>query len=197
MRNCPVAPPPADFVEVIKARRSRRLIRRAPLREVLNCLLFASAPSSAWNEAGQQRTRRLAHSAGGLHSVEILLVAGGLCRRILRLKDGKTFIELMRPGDPEELARFAAKMSGIFPEADCHRVVLLADPAIADAFYTNAESLLWRDAGAMMQVLHNCAAAYRLEFCPAGVLGSEVVHALFGPATRLRAYGAAIIGRAR
>lgn len=129
--------------------------------------------------------------------MEILLLAGGLRRRILRLKGGEAFIELLRPGGHEELARFAGKMSGIFPEADCDRVVLLADPVLADAFYTNSESLLWRDAGALMQVLHICAAAYRLEFCPAGVLGSEVVHALFGPSTRLRAYGAAIIGRAR
>ncbi|MGY4167540.1 hypothetical protein [Bradyrhizobium sp. USDA 4529] len=129
--------------------------------------------------------------------MEVLLVAGGVRRRVLRLNAGQAFLELLRPCGHEELGRFVAKMSDIFPEADCDQVVLLADPALADAFYTDAGSLLWRDAGALMQVLHLCSAAYRLEFCPAGMLGTELVHALFGSATRLRAFGAANIGRAR
>lgn len=43
---------PADFTEIIVERRSRRSIERAPLREVVNCLSFATSPSFKWSVGG-------------------------------------------------------------------------------------------------------------------------------------------------
>lgn len=191
-----LAPPiAADFSEIVAERRSRRSIDRAPLREVLNCLSFATFPSSKWSSAGQLRTHRPAHSAGGLHPAEIALVTGRRRRRIFRLDANEAVLELLHSNRPEALSKLDAKITEVFPHSECDYLVMLADSTAVDAFYTNAESLLWRDAGALMATLHLCATAYRLAFCPAGILGLELIHALFGADPRVRALGAAVIGR--
>lgn len=93
------------------------------------------------------------------------------------------------------LAALCGKLGEIFPEADCDYLVLLADFALAEAHYERSQSLIWRDAGALMQTLHCCATAYRLAFCPAGILGFELAEVLFGPASRVAGVGVAAVGR--
>lgn len=44
--------------------------------------------------------------------------------------------------------------------------------------YADSETLVWRDAGAMLQTLALVAELFGLGFCPLGILGSEVVSAL-------------------
>lgn len=147
-------------------------------------------------ERGRQlRTHRPMHSAGGLHPVEIALVTGNRRHRIFRLNANEAVLELLYSDQPETLSKLDAKISEVFPHAECDYLVMVADSTALDAFYTNAESLLWRDAGALMATLHLCATAYRLAFCPAGILGRELIQALFGVDTRVRALGAAAIGR--
>lgn len=192
-----VPPTAANFSEIVAERRSQRSIERAPLREVVNCLFFATSPSFKWSAAGQLRAQRPAHSAGGLHPVEIALVTGSRRRRIFRLDANQTVLELLHSDQPVALSKLDAKITEVFPHSECDYLVMLADSTAIDAFYTNAESLLWRDAGALMATLHLCATAYRLAFCPAGVLGLELIHALFGSDPRVRALGAAVIGRSK
>lgn len=127
--------------------------------------------------------------------MEIALVTGNRRHRIFRLNANEAVLELLYSDQPETLSKLDAKISEVFPHAECDYLVMVADSTALDAFYTNAESLLWRDAGALMATLHLCATAYRLAFCPAGILGRELIQALFGVDTRVRALGAAAIGR--
>jgi hypothetical protein len=83
----------------------------------------------------------------------------------------------------------------MLPDALCDYLVLLGDPAVTESRYSDSRSLLWRDAGALMQTLHLCATAYRLAFCPAGISGGEIASAIFGTGTRLIGAGVAVVGR--
>ncbi|WP_153041057.1 hypothetical protein [Paraburkholderia monticola] len=72
-------------------------------------------------------------------------------------------------------------------------MALVADMAKPKAAYENGESLLLRDAGALLQTLALATEWCGLGFCPLGILGNEVVSAL--PANeQLLAVGAAAIG---
>lgn len=96
---------------------------------------------------------------------------------------------------PDALNRLSERMREMLPDANGTGLVLLADAARVEAAYENPNSLLWRDAGALLQTLFLTSTAFRLAFCPLGILGHEIIRALALP-IEVRALGAAIVGRA-
>lgn len=190
-----IAPPPAaEFAAVLSERTSDRSIRRAPLRELANYLAFATLSKRNWGTA-PIRTSRPTHSAGALHPVEIVIVAGPARRHLLRLDQTSGGLDQLRPVAQKPLGDLNGRITGMFPDARCDYLVLLADFAPVEAHYVESETLIWRDAGALMQTLHLCATAYRLAFCPAGIRGHELAEALFGATSRVWSVGVAVVGR--
>lgn len=53
---------------------------------------------------------------------------------------------------------------------------------------------MWRDAGALLQVLSMTAHSVGLGFCPIGLLGSEVAEAISSISEKLEGVGAAWLG---
>jgi hypothetical protein len=190
----PVPPPITDFATVIAARNSSRHIRRTSLRETANFLAFACAVRSTWG-LDSARSSRPAHSAGALHPVEVLLVAGARRDRVFRIDPLLNAIQSLRTRWTPPLKSLDAKLAAMLPHARSDYLVFLADPAVTDSCYLDPESLIWRDAGALMQTLHFCATAYRLAFCPAGITGAELAAATFGADSRLIGAGVAVVGR--
>jgi hypothetical protein len=190
----PVPPPINDFATVMAARYSSRRIRRTSLRETANFLAFACAVKSTWG-VDSLRSSRPAHSAGALHPVEVLLVAGGRRDRVFRINPLLNAIQSLRTQWTPPLKSLDAKLAVMLPHARSDYLVLLADPAVTDSYYFDPQSLIWRDAGALMQTLHFCATAYRLALCPAGITGTELAAAIFGADSRLIGAGVAVIGR--
>lgn len=187
-------PPAVEFAAVLGERSSDRSIRRAPLRELANYLAFATLSKRKWGTA-PIRTSRPTHSAGALHPVEIVIVAGSARRHLLRLDQTAGALDRLRTVARKPLDDLNGRITDIFPDARCDYLVLLADFALAEAHYVEPETLIWRDAGALMQTLHLCATAYRLAFCPAGIRGHELAEALFGATSRVWSVGAAVVGR--
>jgi len=79
------------------------------------------------------------------------------------------------------------------PEAGGAHLVLAAALSRTDAAYEHPESLVWRDAGSLLAVLHLTATALDLGFCILGPLGHDIVMGLRGPPT-LIAVGTAAVG---
>ena len=96
----------------------------------------------------------------------------------------------------EDLEAFLRDCHTILPEASGTGIVLVGDINRVAALYKRPESLLWRDAGVLLQTLALVATAYRLAFCPLGILGTAVVRALGLPEPTL-GVGVALIGRVR
>ena len=190
----PVPPPISDFASVIAARNSSRHIRRSSLREIANFLAFACAVRSTWG-IDSARSSRPAHSAGALHPVEVLLVAGARRDRVFKIDPSLNALQSLHIRWTPPLKSLDAKLAAMLPHARCDYLVLLADPAVTDSHYSDPQSLIWRDAGALMQTLHFCATAYRLAFCPAGITGAELAAAIFGAGSRLIGVGVTVIGR--
>jgi nitroreductase len=186
-------PPVATFDDVLRSRRSIRSMRPAPLRTVANLLAYATCVTAELVGDPLGRTRRPTPSAGALHPVEIVLVHGG-GPRLFRCEPGSGVLQLLAPADRRALGALSARVRSIVPEADGSLLVFLADASKTAAAYEHSLSLVWRDAGALLQTVHLSAAAFGLAFCPLGILGSEVASALFPDAT-MRAVGMAVVGR--
>ena len=196
LRCPPTTPPPlTSFTGVFEARRSSREMTHAPLREIVNVLAFATQPRFVLASDALKRTRRPSPSAGALHPIDIALVDWRGAPRLMRYDSLLHQLDILVPltflDDLRELAHTSEE---ILPGARGTAIVLLGDLARVAATYDNPDTLLWRDAGALLQTLFLAATAFRLAFCPLGILGHEVVRAL-GLEQRLTAAGVALIGR--
>lgn len=187
-----VWPQSQSFVSVFEGRRSLREMTRAPLREIVNALAFATKPRAILPRDPFGRSRRPSPSAGALHPINVLIVHGQY--RVFRYAAETHQLQTLRVAEREPLRAFAEDCRQILPQASGTALVLIGDIDRVAAVYDRHESLLWRDAGVLLQTLALAAAAYRLAFCPLGLLGASVVRGL-GLPDRAGAFGVAIVGR--
>lgn len=195
--RCPLTlpPPPLPFVDVLESRRSDREMVTAPLREIVNAIAFATRLRATLANDAMKRTRRLSPSAGALHPLDVVLVDWRGASRLVRYDAyTHTLDVLARRAGHNDLDELRQAVDRLAPRARGTAVVLLGDAARVRANYENAGTLFWRDAGVLLQTLFLVATAFRLAFCPLGILGHEVARAL-DLEGRLTPAGVALIGR--
>lgn len=197
--RCPpvIAPPAQDFSTIIETRRSSRVMQPAPLREIVNLIAFTTRPRFVRENDLLLRSRRLSPSAGALHPLDVLVLDWRGSRRLLRYDAWAHQLEVLAVRQRQPLHSFIHKCADILPAAQGTAIVLLGDLATVRAAYENPISLLWRDAGALLQTLALTATAYRLAFCPLGILGGEIVQALELNEDHIQPVGIGVIGRHR
>ncbi len=125
----------------------------------------------------------------------MIIVSGTISKRVFRFDADSAALQLLKVADRRALELLDEKLREVFPRSTGDYLVLLADRALVEANYADPHTLIWRDAGALMQTLHFCASVYRLAFCPAGITGRELTEALFGSQSRMLGVGAAVVGR--
>ena len=187
-----VAPLEQSFVGTLEARRSRRVMSRAPLREVVNAIAFGVRPRETIEGDTFGRSLRPSPSAGAIHPVDVLLVHGS--SRVFRYAPLAHQLQVLRVSRPGDLDAFLQDCQQILPEASGTAIVLVGEMNRVAAVYKRPESLLWRDAGVLLQTLALVATAYRLAFCPVGILGTPIVRAV-GLSEQISGVGVALIGR--
>jgi len=194
--RCPsVIPPlPISFEFVFEGRRSHRAIVAAPLREIVNAVAYATRPRYILDEDKFGRTKRPSPSAGALHPVEIGIIDWRGAPRVMRYQPNSNELALMRPPETSRLQDFIHNIRHVVSGSHVSAIVLMADEARLAASYDYSTSLLWRDAGALLQTIFLSATAFRLAYCPVGLLGQEVIEAL-GLQDRMVGAGVALIGR--
>jgi hypothetical protein len=171
-------------------------MQRAPLRELINALAYATAPRSVLEGDVFMRSRRPSPSAGALHPMETVLVDWRGSPRAMRYNARVHRLELLVVTNPGPLRHFARTCADMLPDAWGTALVFIGHESRVAAAYEDPASLLWRDSGALMQTLFLTATAFRLAFCPLGILGHEVIQAL-GLPRDVVATGAALLGRPR
>lgn len=183
------APFARTFADVFETRRSSRELAPAPLEQIVGALLYALRPHFWKDGDSLKRSRRPSLSAGALHPITVLLFHE---RVTFRLNAESSTLERIQFSD-EAYAAWVSKCHRVLPGANGTFLALVADMARPSSAYANSESLLWRDAGAMLQTMALVSELFSLGFCPLGILGHEVVTELHSGG-QLLAVGAAAIG---
>jgi hypothetical protein len=173
-----MAPRDESFVKLLETRRSERAMKSAPLREIVNAVAFAMRPRFVREDDPHSRTLRPTISAGALHAVELMIVDWRGSERVLRYEPLTHHLEPLRIARQASLREFTETCGAILPEGPRTVLALIADELRIDALYERPVSLLWRDAGALLQTIAIVSAAYRLAFCPLGTLGGLIVDAV-------------------
>lgn len=189
------APPPSvSFRDVAEYRRSERSGAAPNLRQVLDVLRFATSFRDTWVYDGIDRYRAPPISAGGLHGIDLIVLPAN-AKRLLLFTRQSTAVKVLRITNSHRLAQLREQANDCIPGFPATMVVLAADLAKYSATYFNPESLIWRDSGALQQMIAMTAFAFGFAACPLGLHGDAVIDALDAPKERLAACGAIVIGR--
>lgn len=189
----PASPPAREFDDVLLSRRSSRILEAASMQEVAAAVRHALKADFVGTGIIAGRKRKRVVSAGALHPVRCAII--GATDSVVVYDDELDGFLSVHCREPRGLSSFRKKQATVLPEARGHILVLMADVATVSTVYENPLSLIWRDAGAVLQTLALVSEAYGLSFCPSGILGQEVPDALLPAGHPYLGVGVAAIGR--
>lgn len=182
-------------LEVLHRRLSRRQF--GPLSdEQLSALLWFSAKTlrAQREPSGFTWQHRPAPSGGGRHPIYILTLAPAAHPTLVSVyeSEGHALLDLdvLRSTATDMFLREVA--SALPPHAGT-LLCFVADHSRTSSRYTNGESLVWRDAGALLAVVHIAAEALSLNCCAVGVLCDAWIADIL-PASRFAGVGLAVVG---
>lgn len=188
-------PPTMRFSQVMGYRRSERRMSSPTIIQVVDVLRFSSALQSGWSYRGIERHCAPPISGGGLHGIDLVIVPRTGRGRLLRYDRALDRLEILRLSRPEKIAELTRRVFECLPEARGAVIGLIADVLKYRATYEGSDSLVWRDSGALLQVIAMSAFAFGLACCPVGLHGREIVEGLVGKSARIAACGIVQIGR--
>ncbi|WEK34733.1 MAG: nitroreductase family protein [Candidatus Pseudobacter hemicellulosilyticus] len=161
------------FFTVLKRRRSTRSFGKLSLNE-LSTLLWHSAKVQKLfvSENGAILSHRPAPSAGGIHPIDVFVSLPTLINeRKLLLYDpighrlGRLII------NPVDESSFFEEVNNCLQMDNGTLIWFGAYMASTALKYHNPESLVWRDAGALLMTFQLVATALGIASCPVGTLG--------------------------
>jgi SagB-type dehydrogenase family enzyme len=183
----PKLPFPKSFEDVLDRRKSRRDLS-PPTWDDIGALLWYAARSREASADNVQH--RASPSAGGLHSIDVLVLHRGrlylynpIAHNIQQIIVANTVIRELKEAVRE-----------IVPDARGDALMLVGNNRVISAKYSHSKSLLWRDAGCLIATLGLCAEWLDLGFCALGILGLSPVQRLFAD-DAVVACGVCIVGR--
>jgi nitroreductase len=144
---------------------------------------------------GEKQGRRLKPvlSAGAIHPVKAVILRDD--NRPVVYDDDRDLFVSVQIRDHSAYIAFLETCQSVLPEAEGHWVALFVDCRNLRRLYANHESLAWRDAGAVLQMMALMAEDQEMAFCPLGVLGGEIIKALLPETPDIIPVGVVALGK--
>lgn len=162
---------PQSFCDVVAARRSSRTFGPLTLTDISSLLWYSSRVLARQGSAmGFDLSQRPAPSAGAIHPIHVLACSSAQDSWQRYDPDRHCLSEV-----PHGLLAPRETMAQITPAVDPQKGTLLwfaAEVGKTNSKYENPESLIWRDAGALIAHLGLVASYLGLHFCALGVTGA-------------------------
>ncbi|WP_162796112.1 nitroreductase family protein [Pedobacter nanyangensis] len=176
--NRPEQDPELNFFSVIKDRKSIRNLKPLKEKQLDYLFWFAARVYQASVANDYILSHRASPSAGGIHPIDILVH-----------RPENSFFEYYSPFEhhlykvqleQEIIQSLLCHIDLAFPNRDTPLLWFLAHGKRTKAFYQNFESLVWRDAGALLQTFQLTCTALGMGSCAVGTLGEPFISSLFG-----------------
>ena len=169
------------FVEVFENRRTKRSFGSLTLDDLSNLLWVAAKTRSSFRESsGFVWQHRASPSAGGRHPIDLAVIAPPTLPADVYIYDsiGHSLIEIVDASAPTK--RFISTLDNVIPKQDGTIIWFIAQYLRTGSKYINPESLVWRDAGALLATISFAAEALKLNCCAYGLTGDNWVAEIFG-----------------
>jgi SagB-type dehydrogenase family enzyme len=192
----PKAIPRQSFVSVLLARRTRRKFLHLPDERLATLLWFAVKTRAVGvHNSTVIHQFRSAPASGAVHAVDIL---------VLRRIRGRWDAFLYDPGAHAlvEILVLRNQLAALLREVEKNLRIgaatvlwMVGDLNRLRARYVNEQSLIWRDAGALLATICLTAEALRIAACPLGSLAEPHVTRMLGGEGKVLSLGGLLVGR--
>ncbi|RZK34503.1 MAG: SagB/ThcOx family dehydrogenase [Hymenobacter sp.] len=184
----------ADFFELAMTRRSSYHFGSLLSRQLDHLLWFAAKALATRVQAdGYVLSHRPSPSAGARHPIDILVCSSGSPPTIAYYNVFEHSLYALSV-DTEIVGALLSHVNTAVDMQDGVFLWLLAHPSRTAAKYEHAESLIWRDAGALLQQIQLTATALKLSSCPLGTLAEPFANQLFEKMGNVVSAGGIIVG---
>jgi SagB-type dehydrogenase family enzyme len=185
-----------EIGSVLLARRTRRVFKSISLNKLSLLLWYSARAISVADPSAYSRwQRRPAPSAGGRHPIDLL---------VLRKCEGSWQIYLYDPvshaisnlalRDDTSPEQFINYINQVVPVGQATVIWFGAQFDRTMAKYKNGESLVWRDAGALISVISIVAEAIEMNSCAVGVTGEPWLSNLLNSSGKVLGAGGMLVG---
>ncbi|WP_228350895.1 MULTISPECIES: nitroreductase family protein [Limnobaculum] len=158
--------------DVIEGRRTRRSFGHVSLAQLSQWLwLTGRVMAVGHSNYGFPLTQRPVPSAGAIHPIHIVLSRSDQDGWQLYLPDMHALTPLLIPEQTRSEVR-----DELLPVIDIQNGIVvrfIAEQGKTSAKYVNADSLIWRDVGALVGQMALVAEALACNFCPMGITGHD------------------------
>lgn len=188
----------ADFFLTCLTRKTERIFHEPTLADVSKLLWFSVKTFQVGRDLwGSEVKHKPVPSSGGRHPVDIIYITYLDDMWKCFLYDDYAHALLLFPLETQKIEAFVQRVSMILDPQMGSILWFISQDMKVSSKYENAESLIWRDAGAILGHLALVAQALELNFCPLGITGAIELEQLLGLPSALSALGGGIVGRAK
>jgi SagB-type dehydrogenase family enzyme len=191
-----ITPLPARFDEVVTKRASVREFKGLTLQQVSDILWYtAKIKKISLQENGYILTHRGVPSAGARHPIDIIVINSALfgSEDLYYYNPFEHSLnQLITLNKNKEV--FLKHINEIVDITDATIIWFVAHTDRTSAKYQNATSLVWRDAGALINGIQLVSTAMRINCCPIGSLGEPYISCFFENQEGVFGAGGLLIG---
>ena len=188
--------PSMSLVDTLSYRRSRRRFGCLDPDD-LSTLLWMAGRSRGRrvDPSGRPYQIRATPSAGGIHPIDVMVVDHAALPPKIHLYDpsAHALCELCI-ADHQQLDVLLDTVNDILPTENGTVIWFVAQFGRTMAKYIDGESLVWRDAGALLAVFCLVGESIGLSCCAIGITGEPAISAALGGPDRLRGVGGLAVG---
>jgi len=181
-----------NFFDAIKVRRSEKRLKKLIDDQLDHLLWFSSKAHAVAMNDGYLFSLRSSPSAGAIHPIDIIIHRPDN----VRLEYYNPFEHCLYPLNLNQgiVDAFLQHIAEAFPNRDGVLLWFVGHGDRTSASYINHESLVWRDAGALIQTVQLTAVCLGLVSCPVGSLGAPYVGEMLNGFDDITSGGGIIIG---
>jgi SagB-type dehydrogenase family enzyme len=188
----PASDKETNFFDIVHTRKSRRNLGALTDAQIHELLWYSSKVLDLhYQDNGYILSHRPAPSAGARHPIDLLVIHQG--RGIAYYNPFEHTLNLLSL-DQSVIDSFIKHIAESITINDATLFWFIAQPDRTTAKYGNADSLIWRDAGAYTYCVQLTATALGIGSCAIGTLGKPFIQQLFGSYGAIASVGGLIVG---
>jgi SagB-type dehydrogenase family enzyme len=192
----PAQLPGTSLSDLLVSRQTRRTFKKLSQHN-LNALLWYSARVISVGALNFPRWQhRPTPSAGGRHPIDLLVFGEEHEGRVVYLYDALSHaLSRITVSDNENLDRFFSLLNEVIDVEQATVVWCAAQFARTLSRYENGESLVWRDAGALIANISLVAECLGLNCCAVGITGEPYVSGFLDSRQSVLGAGGVLVGQ--
>ena len=179
------------FFSTLSSRQTRRNLGELTFDDLSQLLWHSFKVNRALPPSSAVRWQhRPVASAGGLHCIGVLIVSDAAVDVYDPVGHALEALQVER----EALQGLLREMDSMIEVGHATLLWFAADYDLMNSKYEHSESLVWRDAGALLATICLVAEALKLGCCPIGITGEPYISAMLNSSGRVAGVGGILVG---